>query len=160
MLEKAEIVVNLLKKRKETIATMESCTGGGVVNQITNIEGASEVLSFSAVTYSNEFKIKMGVKKETIDTYTVYSMETALSMALAISNFSGSDYGVGITGTLKRSDPNNFTSQNDLVYFAIYDKKKNCYYKEKVQVKEEKRTQNKAFVIEKIFDTLRQVLES
>ena len=32
---------------------MESCTGGGVVNAITNIEGASDILKFSAVTYSN-----------------------------------------------------------------------------------------------------------
>lgn len=40
---------------------MESCTGGALVNAITNIPGASEVLKFSAVTYSNEYKIKLGV---------------------------------------------------------------------------------------------------
>ena len=43
-------VINVLTKLNKTIATMESCTGGGVVNAITNIEGASEILKFSAVT--------------------------------------------------------------------------------------------------------------
>ena len=50
-------IIKELTKRGETIATMESCTGGGVADAITSIEGASEVLKFSAVTYSNEGKI-------------------------------------------------------------------------------------------------------
>ena len=74
-------IVLLLKKKNKTISTMESCTGGGVANAITNIEGASEVLKYSAVTYSNEFKIKMGVSSEVIDKYSVYSMETAMEMS-------------------------------------------------------------------------------
>ena len=70
-------IVEKLTKKEETIATMESCTGGAVASAITDIEGASAILKFSAVTYSNEFKIKMGVSSKVIDTYTVYSMETA-----------------------------------------------------------------------------------
>ena len=89
-----KIVLELIK-RGETIATMESCTGGGVVDAITSIEGASEVLKFSAVTYSNEGKIKMGVSKEVIDKYSVYSIETAMEMSKNISNFTNSNYGVG-----------------------------------------------------------------
>ena len=54
-----EDVVNKLKEKNKTIATMESCTGGGVANAITNVPGASEIILFSAVTYSNEYKIKM-----------------------------------------------------------------------------------------------------
>ena len=65
-------IINLLKEKNKTISTMESCTGGGVANAITNIEGASEVLRFCAVTYSNEYKIKMGVSEEVINTYSVY----------------------------------------------------------------------------------------
>ena len=59
-------VVKQLAELNKTIATMESCSGGAVVNAITNIPGASEVLKFSAVTYANEFKIKMGVDKDLI----------------------------------------------------------------------------------------------
>ena len=71
-------VVNLLKEQGKTISTMESCTGGSLVNSITNISGASDVIKFSAVTYSNEFKIKMGVDECVIDKYSVYSIETAM----------------------------------------------------------------------------------
>ena len=46
-------IIHILQLGQKTIATMESCTGGGVVNAITNCEGASEVLKYSAVTYSN-----------------------------------------------------------------------------------------------------------
>lgn len=159
MIEKAETVVNLLIKRKEQIATMESCTGGGLANMITNIPGASEVLLFSAVTYSNEYKIKMGVPEETIDEFTVYSMETATEMAKAISDFAHSDYGVGITGKLKRSDPNNITENDDLVYFAIYDKKNKRFYTDSLYVTKENRFENKDMVIEKILDTLKSALE-
>ncbi len=82
-----EDVVNKLKENYYHIATMESCTGGGVANAITNIPGASEVLKFSAVTYSNEYKIKMGVNKSIINEYSVYSMEVADEMSKKISEF-------------------------------------------------------------------------
>ena len=120
--------VELLKQSKKTISTMESCTGGGVANSITNIEGSSEILKFSAVTYSNEFKIKMGVDKNIIDKYTVYSMETANEMSKNISNFTNSNYGVGITGQINRQDPNNITEEDNKIYISIYDKDNNKYY--------------------------------
>ena len=100
-------LVKLLIEKNKTISTMESCTGGGVANAITNVEGASNVLKFSAVTYSNEFKIKMGVDKSIIDKYSVYSIETANEMSKNISKFTNSDYGIGITGKLNRVDENN-----------------------------------------------------
>ena len=50
MEEKVNDLVKRLIKLNETVATMESCTGGGVCNQITNVLGASEILKFSAVT--------------------------------------------------------------------------------------------------------------
>ena len=70
-------IVEKLGVLNKTIATMESCTGGAVASEITNCPGASEVLKFSAVTYSNEYKIKMGVNADVIEKYSVYSMETA-----------------------------------------------------------------------------------
>ena len=33
-------IIHILQKERKTIATMESCTGGGVANAITNCEGA------------------------------------------------------------------------------------------------------------------------
>ena len=53
---KMEEIVRILTLRNETISTMESATGGFIANAITNVEGASEVFSFGAVTYSNFYK--------------------------------------------------------------------------------------------------------
>ena len=115
-------VVNLLIEKKMTIATMESCTGGFVASSITDIDGSSSVLKFSAVTYSNEYKIKMGVSKDIIDKYSVYSMNVAREMAKKISNFANSDIGVGITGKINRVDENNLFGDDNKIYYAIYDK--------------------------------------
>ena len=97
-----ESIVKYLIDNNITIATMESCTGGLLASLITDVPDASSILKFSAVTYSTEFKIKMGVSKDIIDTYSVYSRETAREMAYNIAKFSNSDLGVGITGRLDR----------------------------------------------------------
>ena len=96
-----EVVYKLIELNK-TISTMESCTGGGVANSITNIPGASEIFYFGAVTYSNQFKVKMGVNNDLIDEYSVYSAEVAKDMARAIVELTSSNYGVGITGKLNK----------------------------------------------------------
>src|SRR4029434_5539378 len=51
-----EVVVRLLKQRKQTLATAESCTGGLIANQITNVSGVSEVFLAGYITYANSAK--------------------------------------------------------------------------------------------------------
>lgn len=143
-------IVELLTIKNKTISTMESCTGGGLVNYITNIEGASDVLKFSAVTYSNEYKIKMGVTEETIEKYTVYSIEVAKEMSKSISDYSNSSYGVGITGKINRADKNNVTDNDSIVYVSIYDKEKDNYYTLTIEPFVGTRKDNKDMIIEKI----------
>ncbi len=152
-------IIHKLQLKQLTIATMESCTGGGVANAITNMEGASEIFKFSAVTYCNEYKIKMGVDKEVIDKYTVYSIETAMSMAKAISNFANSNYGVGVTGKLNRKDENNDTGSNNLVYISIYSKDEDKFYNEEVTVNKKARFLNKKIVINKIIEMMATLLK-
>ncbi|MBQ7105026.1 MAG: CinA family protein [Bacilli bacterium] len=147
-------IIDLLKEKNKTISTMESCTGGGVANAITNIEGASEVLRYSAVTYSNEYKIKMGVSEDIINKYSVYSMETAIEMATNIANFANSNIGVGITGKLNRVDINNPYGEDNVVFISIYDKDNNKYYNYKVEATEGSRKENKDLVINKIKEEL------
>ncbi len=147
-------LIELLTISKKTISTMESCTGGGVVNSITNIEGASEVLKFSAVTYSNEYKIKMGVSKTVIDRYSVYSIETAMEMSKTISNYANSDYGVGITGKLNRIDINNLYGKDNVVYISIYDRNNNKFYNTKIEVLKESRELNKQLVIDEVVNQM------
>lgn len=149
-------IIKELTKRGETIATMESCTGGGIANAITSIEGASEVLKFSAVTYSNEYKIKMGVDAKVIDKYSVYSIETAHEMALNISKFANSDFGIGITGKLNRADCRNNYGKDNEVFVSIYYK--GNYYDLKINVDKKTRAQNKLIIIDIIIEKLGELL--
>ena len=151
-------IIEKLTKLNKTISTMESCTGGGIANAITNIEGASEVFKFSAVTYSNEYKIKMGVDKNIIDEYSVYSMETANEMSKNISKFNNSNYGVGITGKLNRVDRFNPYGLDNVVYISIYDKDNNKYYNSIVEAKLSTRKDNKELVINEVITLLDNIL--
>ena len=151
-------VIKILTEKNKTIATMESCTGGGVVNAITNIEGASDVLKFSAVTYSNEYKIKLGVSSDTIDKYSVYSVEVAREMALNISKFAESNYGIGITGKLNRVDKNNPYGSDNITFVSIYDKDNDEYLEFKIEATKSTRALNKELIINKIIDKMLEVI--
>ena len=151
-----EEVVKKLTLRNETISSMESCTGGHFVDTITSVEGASSVISFSCCTYSNEYKIKMNVKKEIIDKYSVYSFETSECMAKEISVFSNSTYGVGITGQLNKVDENNIVGEDNIIYVTIYNSKDDVYTDFKIKCPNKKRSKCKDFIVKK---TLKQLLE-
>lgn len=140
-------LVEKLTEQNKTIATMESCTGGSLANEITNIDGSSKVIKFSAITYSNEFKIKMGVSKDIIDKYSVYSRETADEMSLSISKFTSSNYGIGITGKLNRVDENNLYGQDNVVFISIYDSDNKKFYNKELKVTKNTRKENKELVI-------------
>ena len=150
-------VVNLLIEKKMTIATMESCTGGFVASSITDIDGSSSVLKFSAVTYSNEYKIKMGVSKEVIDKYSVYSINVSREMAKNISNFANSDIGVGITGKINRIDENNLFGYDNKIYYAIYDKNSDKYYEYELIAINDTRFNNKKYIMENISKSLLEI---
>lgn len=152
-------IIELLINRKETISTMESCTGGGLASEITNIPGSSEVFNFGAVTYSNEYKIKLGVDPKVIDKYSVYIMEVAEEMSKNIAVFTSSNYGVGITGKLKKSDINNPYGKDNVVYISIYDKNNNNYYNDKIIVTYDKRKDNKNIVISRVVEMLSEILK-
>ena len=152
-------VVEKLKENNKTISLMESCTGGGVANAITNIEGASDVIKFSAVTYSNEYKIKMGVSKDIIDKYSVYSIQTANEMSYNIAKFANSNLGVGITGKLNKVDKNNPYGEDNIVFISIYDKDNNRYYNSKVDATKGSRMENKELVINEIINMILSIKE-
>ncbi len=150
-----EEVIELLKKQNKTISTMESCTGGYLANTITNVEGASQVFKFGAVTYANEFKIKMGVNKDIISKHSVYSTETAAEMSKNISKFTDSDIGIGITGELS------FTKEkeNNYVYVSIYEKAKDTFVNKKITLTNKLRSLNKEIIIGEIIEELKLILK-
>ena len=94
-----QAVANVLKKYGFTLAVAESCTGGLLSKRITDVAGASQFYKGGACTYCNEIKMKvLGVRKETLDTYTAVSVQTAEEMARGIAQLYDTDFGIGITG--------------------------------------------------------------
>lgn len=94
-----EQLVEKLIEKDYHISFAESCTGGLCCGTIVNVANASSVLDMSFVTYANEAKIDLlGVSADTILAHGVVSEEVAAEMAQGVSNKTGSEVGVGITG--------------------------------------------------------------
>lgn len=119
-----EVVVRELAKRKWTLASAESCTGGLLATRITDISGASEVFHMGVVTYANEIKtLLLDVPAETLKQYGAVSEQTARAMAEGVRAKSGSALGVGITGI---AGPGGGTVEKPvgLIYIALCDGEK------------------------------------
>ena len=94
-----ENLVRILFERALKITTAESCTGGMIASTLVNVAGVSDVFEAGYVTYSEEAKMRLlGVRKETIEKYTVYSEEVAREMAQGAAEAAGADVAVSVTG--------------------------------------------------------------
>ena len=146
-------IVNNLIKQELTISTMESCTGGGIANEITNIPGASSVIKEAFVTYCNESKIKQGVPSILIEQFTVYSPEVAIAMAKTVKEHTESDIGIGVTGLLGRKDPKNPIDKLNIAWYSIIDENNNVIIEE-INVPDIDRKEQKEFIIDAIATSL------
>ena len=98
-LRKEETLINLLRKRKEKISTAESVTGGLISSSIIDIDGASDVLEESYVTYSDKIKEKtLNVSRETLKKYSAVSKECADEMVEGLYKLTGADLCIVSTG--------------------------------------------------------------
>lgn len=94
-----EALVAELQKRRLTVATAESCTGGLIAKRLTDVAGCSSVVAGGAVTYQTREKVALlGVPQELIDAHTVVSREVALAMAAAVRKKMGTDIAIATTG--------------------------------------------------------------
>ena len=92
-------LVELLLKNNMTISFAESCTGGMLTSTLINVSGSSNVTNESYVTYSEEAKMRiLGVSKETLNKYTVYSSEVAEEMAEGLKKVTHANVCASVTG--------------------------------------------------------------
>ena len=92
------VVGSLLQAQNQTLAVMESLTGGLLSSTITDVPGSSNYFIGGVAAYSVKVKEQMGVPHKTIEQYGAISEETARAMAHAIRERFGADFGLGITG--------------------------------------------------------------
>jgi len=99
-MEKIEqTIVRLLTRKKKTLALAESCTGGLIANQITNVPGASKIFLGGIVSYSNKAKQKfLGVQAKTLNQQGAVSEVVARQMAKGARKRFVADFAIAVTG--------------------------------------------------------------
>ena len=131
-------IVNKLIKKKLTISTAESCTGGLLSSAIISAAGSSKVFKLGLVTYSNPSKIKvLKVFKNIIRKYGTVSEQVCLAMVMNLNKISKTSISISITGI---AGPSGGTKKKPvgLVYVGI--KKRNKISVKKYLFKNKGRT--------------------
>lgn len=95
----ASAVGEALKSRGLMLAAAESCTGGGLAQEVTAIAGSSAWFERGFVTYANAAKEEMlGVSPGTLSAFGAVSLETAREMAAGALAHSRAAVALAITG--------------------------------------------------------------
>lgn len=93
------VIGKLLLESDATVSTAESCTGGFVANQITNVPGSSGYYEGSIISYSNAIKMHiLGVSRETLEDFGAVSEQTAREMAEGARRKLNTTYAISTTG--------------------------------------------------------------
>lgn len=88
-----------LKEAGLTLATAESCTGGGIGAAVTAVPGSSKVFLGGIISYTNEIKARLlGVSRETLETFGAVSGPVAEQMAAGARKALGVDLALSVTG--------------------------------------------------------------
>ena len=119
MTDTASALIAALKTQGKTLATAESCTGGGIGHTITAVSGSSSVYLGGVISYANSVKEQvLGVPRIVLDTVGAVSEETAKAMAEGVCRLTGADVGIAVTGS---AGPNADGSNKPvgLVYIAV-----------------------------------------
>lgn len=150
-----DVVVQMLKERKMTVTTAESCTGGKLAGRLLNVSGASDVYREGYITYANESKEKiLGVKHETLEQFGAVSRETAEEMAFGAAKAAEADAALSVTGI---AGPGGGTAEKPvgLVYIG-------CAAGERVTVREHhftgNREKNRDYAVVRALTLLREEL--
>lgn len=114
----AEVLRTLGEK---TLATAESCTGGGIGQLITAVPGASKVYKGGVVSYCNEIKhMLLGVDTEMLQELGAVSAPVAKAMAEGARKALRTDMAVSVTG-LAGPDGDEYGNPVGRVYIGYSD---------------------------------------
>ena len=95
----AEQVIKTAGEQGLTIATAESCTGGGIGAALTAISGSSRVFEGGIISYSNAVKNShLGIPPGMIQKYGSVSRHVARLMAKNVRESMNVDIAVSVTG--------------------------------------------------------------
>lgn len=89
----------IAKLQGKTLATAESCTGGGIGSVLTAVPGASDVYRGGIISYCNDVKHDLlHVPFEILDKFGAVSAPVAQAMATGAKKALNADVAVSVTG--------------------------------------------------------------
>ncbi|MEY3463989.1 MAG: hypothetical protein RLZZ468_1767 [Cyanobacteriota bacterium] len=95
----ASVVLELLRRRGQTLAVAESCTGGGLGAALAAVPGASDVLLGGVIAYANAVKQGLlAVPAELLALHGAVSDPVAQAMAAGARRATGADWALAVTG--------------------------------------------------------------
>jgi nicotinamide-nucleotide amidase len=90
---------NMLREKKQTVGTVESCTGGAISAMLTSVPRSSDVVIGGLVTYSNKMKVELAqVDGSAIDRHGAVSQEVVEQMAMGGKARLDADWCIAVTG--------------------------------------------------------------
>jgi len=98
--ESLEMVIGrLLRHKRKTICTAESCTGGNIAHMITSVPGSSYYFKGSVIAYANSIKTELlGIDEKVIEKHGAVSEAVVTLMAEAARRLLKSDFAVATSG--------------------------------------------------------------
>jgi nicotinamide-nucleotide amidase len=101
----AQLIIEILTSRGQTLAVAESLTGGGLGFALTQVPGASAVFLGGIISYTTEVKVReLGVGQSIVDQYKVVSEEVAIEMAEGAKNKFATTWAISTTGVAGPGD--------------------------------------------------------
>jgi nicotinamide-nucleotide amidase len=98
--ESLEMVIGrLLRDKKKTLCTAESCTGGNIAHMITSVPGSSDYFKGSVVAYANSIKTELlGIDGKVIRKNGAVSEPVVTAMAEGARRLLKADFAVATSG--------------------------------------------------------------
>ncbi len=118
------VVANLLKQRKQTVSTAESCTGGYIGHLLSKNAGSSQFYTGGIISYDNRIKTEfLDVPTNILQTVGAVSKEAVEQMALAVREKMNTDYAISVSGIM---GPSGETAEKPLgmVWVGVASKEK------------------------------------
>jgi nicotinamide-nucleotide amidase len=95
------MIGNILRDRKQTLSTAESCTGGYVAHLITSVPGSSAYYRGSVIAYDNDIKKKiLAVDPDILYRHGAVSEETVRAMVRGALKVLETDFAVATSGIM------------------------------------------------------------
>lgn len=122
-MDEARQVLQALLRRKQTVSTAESCTGGLLGKLLTDLPGSSAVYPGGVISYCDEVKHQiLGVEQTLLETLGAVSEPVAAQMACGIRQLLHTDFGLATTG-LAGPEGDGSGKPVGLVYVALADER-------------------------------------